>query len=175
MMRIPNNNTNNPHTCHSFAPLIDSACRVLILGSMPGVKSLTEQEYYAHPRNRFWPLIAQLVGESTPEDYAVKKAMLKRHHLALWDTLGYCERKGSLDSDIQAEVPNAICELLKEYPGIQAVCCNGGKASAAFKKYFAKSLPRPITIYYLPSTSPANARKTFEKLVREWEVILKHI
>ena len=82
------------YACTSFAPLVDSESKILILGSMPGVKSLTEQEYYAHPRNRFWQLLALLLGEDNPADYVDKKAMLKKHRVALWDTLGYCERKG---------------------------------------------------------------------------------
>lgn len=163
------------YACTSFAPLVDSESKILILGSMPGVKSLTEQEYYAHPRNRFWQLLALLLGEDNPADYVAKKAMLKKHRIALWDTLGYCERKGSLDSDIKGEVPNDICGLLGQYPHIQAVFCNGGKAAAACKKYFVKSLSRPVHIYYLPSTSPANARKNLAALEVEWRIILDYL
>ena len=89
--------------------------------------------------------------------------------------MGHCERKGSLDSDIKGEVPNDICGLLEQYPHIQAVFCNGGKASAAFKKYFVKSLSRPVHIYYLPSTSPANARKNLAALEVEWRIILDYL
>ena len=163
------------YACESFAPLVDDESKILILGSMPGVKSLTEQEYYAHPRNRFWQLLALLLGEDNPADYVAKKAMLKKHRIALWDTLGYCERKGSLDSDIKGEVPNDICGLLEQYPHIQAVCCNGGKAAAACKKYFVKSMPRKLNIYYLPSTSPANARKNLAALAEEWRIILDYL
>lgn len=163
------------YACESFAPLVDDESKILILGSMPGVKSLTEQEYYAHPRNRFWQLLAFLLNEQNPDGYSAKKALLKKHHIALWDTLGYCERKGSLDSDIKAEIPNDICGLLEQYPHIQAVFCNGGKASAAFKKYFVKSLSKPVHIYYLPSTSPANARKNLAALEVEWRIILDYL
>lgn len=161
--------------CKSFAPLVDSECRVLILGSMPGVKSLSMQEYYAHSQNRFWKLLAQLLGEPLPTNYVEKCAMLLRHHIALWDTLGYCEREGSLDSDIKNEQPNAICELLVDNPNIKAVFCNGGKAQAAFKRYFAKKLPRQLNIYYFHSTSPANARMRLENLAQEWQAILQYL
>ena len=79
-------------TCKSFAPIADEQSRILILGSMPGIKSLEQQEYYAHPQNRFWRLLALLLNEDVPQNYAVKQALLHKHHLALWDTLGYCER-----------------------------------------------------------------------------------
>lgn len=161
--------------CQSFAPLVDSGCRVLILGSMPGVKSLDMQEYYAHPQNRFWRLMSLLLGEPLLTNYAEKCALLLRHHIALWDTLGYCEREGSLDSDIKNEQPNAICELLKENPNIKAVFCNGGKAQAAFKRYFAKKLSGEIAVYYLHSTSPANARMRLDDLVQEWQVIRQYL
>ena len=161
--------------CKSFAPLVDNKCKILILGSMPGVKSLTMQEYYAHPQNRFWKLMALLLGAELPTTYAAKCALLLQHHIALWDTLGYCEREGSLDSDIKNEQPNAICELLEANPRIKAVFCNGGKAQAAFKRYFAKKLPHDIAVYYFHSTSPANARMRLDDLAQEWQVILQYL
>ena len=161
--------------CQSFAPLVDGECRILILGSMPGVKSLQEQEYYAHPQNRFWKLLAELFHEPLPLAYDTKKAMLKKHHVALWDTLGYCERQGSLDSNIKNEMPNAILELLERTPSIKAVVCNGGKAGTAFKKYFAKHLSSSVDVYYLHSTSPANARMNLAALEKEWQIILQYL
>lgn len=157
-------------TCKSFAPIVDEHSRILILGSMPGIKSLEQQEYYAHPQNRFWRLLALL-----PQDYSAKQALLHKHHLALWDTLGYCERVGSLDSNIKNEAPNAVAELAGELPHLQAVVCNGGKAAAAFKKYFAKKMPEQVQIFYLPSTSPANARLRLEDLAEHWQVILQFL
>lgn len=149
-------------TCKSFAPIVDEHSRILILGSMPGIKSLEQQEYYAHPQNRFWRLLALLLNEDVPQDYAAKQALLHKHHLALWDTLGYCERDGSLDSSIKNEAPNAVVEL-------------AGKAGAAFKKYFAKKMPEQVRIFYLPSTSPANARLRLEDLAERWQVILQFL
>ncbi len=160
-------------TCISFAPLVDDDSCILILGSMPGVKSLQEQEYYAHKQNRFWRLMALLLGEDLPVTYEAKCAMLLAHHIALWDTLGYCEREGSLDSDIKNEIPNDILGLLAKHPRITTIVCNGGKAAAAFKKYFAKDLPPHVTVHYLHSTSPANARMRLEDLAEEWGSAIK--
>lgn len=156
--------------CKSFAPIVDEHSRILILGSMPGIKSLEQQEYYAHPQNRFWRLLALLL-----QDYSAKQALLHKHHIALWDTLGYCERDGSLDSNIKNEAPNAVVELAGELPHLQAVVCNGGKAGAAFKKYFAKKMPERVQVFYLPSTSPANARLRLEDLAEHWQVILQFL
>lgn len=161
--------------CQSFAPLADADSKILILGSMPGVKSLREQEYYAHPQNRFWKLLALLLNEPAPQDYAAKKAMLARHGVALWDTLEFCEREGSLDSDIKNEVPNEVPDLLAKHPAIGAVFCNGGKAGAAFKKYFARRLPPGVGVFYLHSTSPANARMDLAALAGEWSKILDYL
>ena len=101
--------------------------------------------------------------------------MLHKQHLALWDTLGYCEREGSLDSNIKTEAPKAVVELVSELPQLQAVVCNGSKAGAAFKKYFAKKMPERVRIFYLPSTSPANARLRLEDLAERWQVILQFL
>lgn len=161
--------------CKSFAPLADAGSKILILGSMPGVKSLQAQEYYAHRQNRFWKLLALLFDEPAPADYAAKKALLARRGVALWDTLGACEREGSLDSDIKDEIPNDVLGLLARWPSIRAVFCNGGKAGAAFKKYFARSLPPGVEVFYLHSTSPANARMDLAALAEEWRKILTYL
>ena len=142
---------------------------------MPGIKCLEQQEYFAHLHIRFWCLLALLLNEDVPQDYAAKQALLHKHHLALWDTLGYCERDGSLDSNIKNEAPNAVVELAGKLPHLQAVVCNGGKAGAAFKKYFAKKMPEQVRIFYLPSTSPANVRLRLEDLAERWQVILQFL
>ena len=115
--------------CIGLRPNIDKDCRALILGSMPGVKSLEAQQYYAHPQNRFWPMMAHLLGEELPSAYEEKLAMLLRHHIALWDSIGSCEREGSLDSAIRNEQGNDFAALLQEYPGIRAIYFNGGKSA----------------------------------------------
>ena len=140
--------TNN--NCKSFTPSIDNNSKILILGSMPGVKSLKEQQYYAHPE--------------------LKLKTLLKNNIALWDTIKTCKRDGSLDSDIQNETPNDIKGLLKKYPNIKTICLNGNKSYSAFKKYFPELFEK-YSCHKMPSTSPANARYSLDKLIAEWSVI----
>ncbi len=155
--------------CRSFPPVITPDSRVLILGSMPGRKSLEMQQYYAHPQNRFWKLLAALFAADVPGDYPAKLKLLQDNRLALWDVLGICERDGSLDSDIRNEQPNDVMRLLREYPQLRAIVCNGGKAGSSFKRYFAAAVDIPV--YYLHSTSPANARMDLAALQEEWKIL----
>ncbi len=159
------------NNCKSFKPSIDNNSKTLILGSMPGVKSLEEQQYYAHPQNRFWKVMGHICNEPDLNDldYDTKLKTLLENNIALWDTIKTCRREGSLDSDIQNEVPNNIRKLLKKYPKISAICLNGNKSYSAFKKYFPDLLEK-YTCYKMPSTSPANARYSLEKLIAEWRV-----
>ena len=156
--------------CIGFPPSIDDACHTLILGSMPGVTSLEQQQYYAHPQNRFWPLMARLLEEpAVPLVYEERLQMLLRHHIALWDSLDTCDRDGSLDSAIKNEQGNDFTALLAKYPKIQTICFNGGKSAQAFKRYNKTLLSRrDIAFYALPSTSPANARWRLEMLAAKW-------
>lgn len=120
----------------------------------------------------FWPLVTMLLGYAeVPLDYADKKQMLLDNRIALWDVLGYCEREGSLDSDITCEQPNDLAGFLQNHPQIHTICCNGGKAAAAFKKYTRQLDLQRITVHFLPSTSPANARWSLTKLLEAWQVI----
>lgn len=158
-------------TCIGFPPSIDAMCTHLILGSMPGVSSLRAQQYYAHPQNRFWPLMARLLtgAEKAPDDYDDRLRMLLDHHIALWDSIDRCERKGSLDSDIRGETGNDFTALLREYPSIRVICFNGAKSYQCFKRYNAELLNRgDIAFCPMPSTSPANARWTMEMLIEAW-------
>lgn len=158
--------------CQSFAPVAASDSRLLILGSMPGVRSLQLQQYYGHPQNRFWPLLAALLGyQEVPAVYADRKRMLIDNRIALWDVLGCCEREGSLDSDITGERPNDLAGFLQRHPQIHTICCNGGKAAASFKKYTRQLDLQGITVHCLPSTSPANARWRLPLLLEAWQVI----
>ena len=156
--------------CKSFKPSIDSNSEILILGSMPGVKSLEKQQYYAHPQNRFWKVMAYIcnVPNLVECDYQTKLQTLLQNKIALWDTIKSCKRDRSLDSDIQNETPNDIKKLLKKYPNIQKICLNGNKSYSAFKKYFPDVL-ETYSCYKKPSTSPANARFSLEKLIQEWQ------
>jgi hypoxanthine-DNA glycosylase len=154
----------------SFPPFIDDQSRILILGSIPGVKSLEKQQYYAHPQNKFWKIIFELFNEEFTEDYAKRIAVLKKNHIAIWDVIDSCERKGSLDSEIKNEEANQIEELLEEYPNIQAIFCNGGKSYKNLQKLLGKNFRIPI--YLLPSTSPLHTI-SFERKFEEWKRILE--
>lgn len=155
---------------HSFAPIVDANCRVLILGSMPSVVSLERQQYYGHKQNFFWPMMFQIFGEPYSDDYAVKKQLLLRQHIALWDVLASCEREGSLDSNISDEVPNDIPKLLQQNPSIDYLLLNGGKAFQCFKRNFPELL-KQLQYWQMPSTSPAHTMKREEKL-KNWQIIL---
>ena len=157
------------NNCKSFAPSIDNNSKILILGSMPGVKSIAEQQYYAHPQNRFWKVLGYICNISNLQEfeYLRKLESLLDNNIALWDTIKTCKRKGSLDSDIQNETPNDIKDLLKKYPKIKTICLNGNKSYSAFKKYFP-DLIQKYNCKKMPSTSPANARYSLDKLTTEW-------
>lgn len=159
--------------CQSFLPNIDKKSEILILGSMPGVKSLDEQQYYAHPQNRFWKLLGKFCHTDNLADlsYKNKLQILLKNKIALWDVIQFCNRDGSLDSNIQNETPNDIWNLLKQFPNIKVICLNGNKAYSSFKKYFPEILEQ-YKCYKLPSTSPANARYKPEDLYNEWKQAL---
>ena len=150
----------------SFGPIADKHSRVLVLGTMPGAMSLAKRQYYGHPRNAFWPIMARLCDRELPEDYALRKAMLLDAGIALWDVCGECEREGSLDSNICHEKPNRINELLRSYPSIRAIAFNGQGAARLYRKHFG-----PLASEYgpliLPSTSPAHA-VAFDKKLDGW-------
>lgn len=156
----------------SFPPFIDHSSEILILGSVPGVKSLEKQQYYAHPQNKFWKIIFELCNEEFTENYPERVALLTRHHIAIWDVIDSCERKGSLDSEIKNEEANQIAELLEEYPNVKAVFCNGGKSYKNLQKMLGKNYKLPI--FLLPSTSPLHTI-SFEKKLIEWTKILEFI
>ncbi len=162
------------NNCESFLPCANSASEILILGSMPGVKSLEKQQYYAHPQNRFWKVMAWVCGVSdlTKSNYCEKLKTLLENNIALWDVVKSCKRKGSLDSDISNEIPNDIRTFLKKYPKIKTIYLNGGKSYSLFKKYFPDLLEK-YDCFKLPSTSPANARYNLENLIKEWNLKLK--
>ena len=157
---------------HSFAPSAAPDARVLILGSMPGGESLRRQQYYAHPRNAFWPIMGALFGFSPELPYPERLEWLKKHHVALWDSLAGCERDGSLDSNIRDPEPNDIPGLLRECPSIRTVFCNGTASFRFLKKYHAELFGRPdLTIVRLPSTSPAAAVFSFGEKLAQWRTV----
>lgn len=152
----------------SFPPIIDDQSEILILGSIPGVKSLEKQQYYAHPQNKFWTIICHLFNEKFTEDYTERFNILKKHHIAVWDVIDSCERKGSLDSEIKNEEANRIAELLGEHPRIKAIFCNGGKSYKNLQKLLGKNYRLPI--FQLPSTSPLHT-VSLETKLEEWKKI----
>ncbi len=160
----------------SFPPAVSKGVRVLVLGSMPGVESLRQQQYYAHPRNAFWPIMGRLFGFSPALPYEQRLEALNRAGVALWDSLAGCERSGSLDSNIREPVPNDIPGLLEQYPEIHAVFCNGTASYQFLKKYHGPLFGRPdLVIRQLPSTSPAAAIYSFEQKLKCWTAVKKAV
>ena len=157
----------------SFPPIIDESSEILILGSIPGQKSLEKQEYYAHPQNKFWRIIFELFNEIFTTDYTKKIQILEKHHIALWDVIDTCERKGSLDSEIRNEEANKIEELLHNYPNIKAIFCNGQKSYKNLQKILSKDFHLPIIA--LPSTSPAHASLRYEEKLKSWKMVLNYL
>ena len=156
------------HIVHPFGPLFDEGSRILILGSLPSVKSREQNFFYGHPQNRFWPLLAALFGEAPPSTVAEKRALALRHRVALWDTIWSCDILGSSDSSIRAVVPTDLRPILAR-SGVRRIFCNGRTSGAYYKKYQEKELGIEATV--LPSTSPANAAWTMERLAEAWRVI----
>jgi hypoxanthine-DNA glycosylase len=154
----------------SFNPIATKQATILILGSLPGDASLTKQEYYAHPQNKFWRLMAAVLQTNIPQTYNEKIALLTTHNIALWDVAATAVRKGSLDSAMQEVVPNNIDAFLQEHTTITTIAFNGLKAAALYKKHV--TFVEHIRYITLPSSSPANAGKSFELLVKEWQKIL---
>ncbi|MDK2804506.1 MAG: double-stranded uracil-DNA glycosylase [Peptostreptococcaceae bacterium] len=155
---------------HEFPPVFDENSEILILGSFPSVKSRQESFFYANHQNRFWKLMAQLLNESTPKDTKDKIVMLKKHKIALWDVIESCDIVGSSDSSISNVVPVDISQILSR-ANIIKVYANGGKAFELYNKYLYSKTKLEIT--KLPSTSPANAGYSFDKLLSEWKKILE--
>ncbi|WP_280770973.1 DNA-deoxyinosine glycosylase [Salipaludibacillus daqingensis] len=158
----------------SMAPVIGPEANVLILGSMPGIKSLEKQQYYGNPRNHFWSIISELLNtDITTWDYEQKCSFLIENKIALWDVLASCERKGSLDSAIRQEEMNDLNSLIQDFPTIKWIGLNGTKAYQSFQKY-RKTKEFPAMPYTkLPSSSPVPGKnvKTFEEKVISWHVV----
>ena len=163
----------------SFDPVVAPGARVLILGSMPGVESLRQGQYYAHPRNRFWDVMGELCGAVRTLPYPQRLAQVMAAGIALWDVLQYCERAGSLDSNIvpASEVPNDLRGFLAAYPTIRTVCFNGQKAAAAFRRHVAPTLDAAqhdtLRLVTLPSTSPAHAALSKHEKSARWRAVLQ--
>ncbi len=154
---------------HPFEPVYNSASRILILGSLPSVKSRQEGFYYGHPQNRFWKLLAFLFAAPVPETIDEKRSFLLKNKIALWDIIHSCEIAGSSDSSIKNPIPNDL-EKIFSSAKIENIFTNGKIADRFYKKYCASKYE--IRQICLPSTSPANAVWTFDKLVDAWKIII---
>ena len=154
-----------------FPPVARSDARVLILGSMPSVESLRRSFYYAHPRNAFWPMMAEILGEARPESIEEKAAMLTRHRIALWDTVESCERAGSLDSAIRSARANDFAAFYGRCPEIRFVFFNGAAAEQLYRRLVARR-DDARSFFRLPSTSPAYTLR-YEEKKAAWERALK--
>jgi len=154
---------------YSFSPISHPNASVLILGTMPGVQSLTLQQYYGHPRNAFWKILFRVFETPFSTDYEQRKSVLLENDIALWDVLEACVREGSLDSAIEQEVANDFDTFLKAHPNIRHIYFNGQKAAKYFKQHVAVS--DSYHLITLPSTSPANAGMSFEIKLMEWQII----
>lgn len=153
------------HIVHPFPPLYDANSEILILGSLPSVKSREQMFFYGHPQNRFWKVMSAVLGEALPTTIEQKKQMLLKHRIALWDTIYSCDIIGSSDSSIKNVTPTDLRRIL-EKSKVQRIFCNGGTSGRYFQKYQQKVLGMEATV--LPSTSPANAAFSVEKLIRIW-------
>lgn len=158
------------HIVHSFEPVYDKASEILILGTLPSVKSRENNFYYGHKQNRFWKVLAALLKEPLPDTIEEKKAMLLAHQIALWDVIQSCDIKGSSDSSIKNVQPTDIGMIL-EKTNVTQIYANGNKAGQLYKRYQFPVTGIEATV--LPSTSPANAAWSLERLCEAWYVILE--
>lgn len=148
-----------------LAPVIARHARLVVLGSFPGAASLAAQQYYAHPRNHFWPILSAIWGvDLVGIGYPRRLAELRRRGLGLWDVYAACRREGSLDSAIEAAEPNDLGRLLRLAPGLRAVAHNGGESARSM----AITRALGLDVLRLPSTSPANASWSFERKLAAW-------
>jgi hypoxanthine-DNA glycosylase len=167
-----------PQNLYSFPPVVSPDARVLILGSMPGIASLKAGEYYAHPRNAFWPIMARCLGFDPALEYTERLEKLQEAGIALWDVLYSCRRAGSSDTAIEMEstTANPVATLLRDSSGISVVMCNGTKAATLYKRFIAPDvakIQRHISYERLPSTSPAHARMNFTQKLHIWHTALQ--
>ena len=168
-MKKPASKATRTRVTHEFPALYDRESQVLMLGSIPSPKSREMAFYYGHPQNRFWKVMAAVLGEDIPETIPQKKAMLKKHHIALWDVLDSCTIVGASDTSIEDPVVNNIGELVKKSK-VSRIFCTGATAYNLYKKFCANDVG--IKAIKLPSTSPANCAVSQEKLVEAYKVIL---
>ncbi|RTL42314.1 MAG: DNA-deoxyinosine glycosylase [Burkholderiales bacterium] len=154
-----------------LAPVFDDQARLLVLGSFPGAASLQAAQYYAHPRNAFWPVMAALVGEAglAERPYADRLDALKRHRVALWDAVAACRREGSLDTAIEAAEPSDLPALVARLPALRVIACNG---ALAHRQTLLALGDAALPVLKLPSTSPAHAGLRLVDKIDAWRTAL---
>ncbi len=162
--------SNYEYHIHEFAPIYDNNSKVLILGTFPSVKSREQQFYYSHPQNRFWKVLSALTNSPQPTTIEEKKNLLLQNHIAIWDVIQSCDIIGSADSSIKNVIPADITSILL-HSKISRIYGNGAKACQLYDTYILPKTDMPI--YKLPSTSPANAACSLDKLIQSWTVILR--
>lgn len=155
----------------AFAPVIHSKCNILILGTMPGVRSLELQQYYGHTGNQFWKILFALFDEPFSTNYEKRIDLVQRKHIALWDVLSHCEGEGSADTAIRNEIPNDFKTFYATHPHIQHVFFTSRKAEKFYKKHVGMSSSKSHSL--LPSPSGAYASMRLEKKIEKWSVILE--
>lgn len=157
---------------HAFSPVFDEESKVLILGTMPSPKSRENGFYYSHPRNRFWPVMAKVFGKEVPKTPEEKADFCLQNKIALWDVLSECDIAGASDASIKNAVPNDM-SIIFEKAKIKAVFATGSTAAKLYKKHIEPKTGVSATA--LPSTSPANAKVSFDELFEEYKVITDYI
>ena len=162
-------NPSQQRILHPFGPLFGPDSRILILGSFPSVKSREQNFFYGHPQNRFWKVMAALYGQDMPRTIPEKKDLILSHGLALWDSIASCVITGSSDASIRDVRANDL-QIILDHAPIERIYCNGRKSHEMYERYILPSLGRDAAC--LPSTSPANAQWSLEKLIAAWSVIL---
>lgn len=157
----------------AFPPLIGKAPHTLILGTMPGAKSLEHGQYYAHPQNQFWRLMGDIYGALPSLPYEQRIAILTQQNVAVWDVLRSCTREGSMDADIRDAEPNDFAAFFKKYPTIRRVIFDSAKAEEIFLKRCTANLPGTLHYHRVPSPSPAHARLRYEQKLALWKDVLE--
>lgn len=161
----------NSHFKNSFPPISHEGIKVLILGTLPGDRSLGTGEYFAHPGNRFWKILSNITGSPFPKSYPEKLDLLHRNSIGVWNVLRQAERKGSLDHAIRNETPNDLSSFFTAHKELEVVAFDGLKPAAFYDKYFERR--KDLRYLTLPGCSAANARYNLEALCGKWEELLK--
>ena len=157
---------------HGFGPVFDSGSRILILGSFPSVRSREVGFYYGHPQNRFWRVLGRVLNDPAPDGTDARKEYLARHGVALWDSVVACEITGSADASIRDPEPADLTRVLSVSP-IEAIFCNGALSHSLLQKN--ETLPDGLPVFRLPSTSPANAAWSLDRLAEEWKIVSSYL